>query len=104
MKFKFKKVLTFEEYKTEAYKFWYKENWLSKVKKQQFLEKYGEQYVVDYSFADSNGFWGQRIQDIFVSRDKNSHDSVREYFDEIMKDKQKKNEIGEYKIHSVGIA
>lgn len=100
MKFKFKPVLTFDEYKKAANCFWYKTNWLSRMLKQRFLEKYGEQYIVDYSFA-INGFWGQRKQMDFRAENKNSHSDVEKYFHEIMKDQK---EISDYRIHSISVA
>ena len=99
MKFKFKKVLTFDEYKEAANRFWYQKTWLAKVLKERFLEKYGEQYVVDYSFVDSNGYLGQRTTLDFKARDRISHDDVEKYFREIMNLKQ----IA-YKIHSISLA
>lgn len=99
MKFKFKKILTLDEYKEAANRFWYQKTWLAKVLKERFLEKYGEQYVVDYSFVDSNGYWGQRKTLDFKARDRISHDDVEQYFREIMNLKQ----IA-YKIHSISLA
>lgn len=100
MKFKFKPVLTFDEYKEAACKFWYKNTWLAKVLKERFLEKYGEQYIVDYSFA-VNGFWGQRRQMDFKAENKNSHSDVEKYFHEIMKERK---DITDYRIHSISVA
>ncbi len=99
MKFKFKKVLTLEEYKEAANRFWYRKTWLAGCLRQRFLEKYGEQYVVDYSFVDSNGYWGQRTTLDFKARDRISHDDVEKYFCEIMT----ANQIA-YKIHSISLA
>lgn len=100
MKFRFKPILTFDEYKEAACKFWYKNTWLAKVLKERFLEKYGEQYIVDYSFADSNGYWGQRKQMDFKAESKNSHSDVEKYFHEIMKEQK----INDYRIHSISVA
>lgn len=94
---KLKSVITFEESNNYTRRFWYKNTWSANQQRSRFLQLYGEEYIVDYSFTDENGYWGQRSTLSFKARDKNCFDLVRNRFEEIMNGKQ-------YIIHSIGLA